>query len=239
MQRIATGHGALRMEVFKDGVSPRLRLYSEDRHLPGWSPQSVAVETEYPDGSRRRFSFVQREDFLESVEEIPEPHEFVVRLRLGHDGHDHDYDVEFTGDDHTHALQASVAMDVAVPDYKDPHELAHADDIRRRFASGKVTNGQILMLGLTGGLVPCSAAITVLILCLQLKKIALGVLLVLSFSIGLALTLIMSGVLAAVSVRYATKRLRGFGEFTRKLPYFSGGLILLVGLYIGYQGCTR
>lgn len=54
--------------------------------------------------------------------------------------------------------------------------------------------------------------------------------------IGLALTLVFSGVVAAVSIRHATKRWSGFGEFARKAPYFSGGLILLVGLYVGYQG---
>jgi hypothetical protein len=45
----------------------------------------------------------------------------------------------------------------------------------RRFSSRSVTTGQIVMFGLTGGLIPCPAAITVLLLCLQLKQITLGV----------------------------------------------------------------
>ena len=92
------------------------------------------------------------------------------------------------------------------------------------------------MFGLTGGLVPCPAAITVLLLCLQLKQFTLGVGLVLCFSIGLALTLVLSGVVAAVSVRHASKRWTGFGEIARKAPYFSSALILMIGLYVGYQG---
>ncbi|TCW78907.1 hypothetical protein C5O80_32120 [Burkholderia sp. SRS-46] len=32
------------------------------------------------------------------------------------------------------------------------------------------------------------------------------------------------------------KRWSGFGDFARKAPYFSGALILLVGLFVGYQG---
>ncbi len=48
--------------------------------------------------------------------------------------------------------------------------------------------------------------------------------------------MVMSGVLAALSVKHVSKRWNGFGEFARKTPYFSGGLILLVGLYVGYQG---
>ena len=67
---------------------------------------------------------------------------------------------------------------------QDAHELAHADEIRRRFASGNVTTGQIVMFGLSDGLIPCSAAIAVLVLCLQVNRIWLGVALVLCFMIG-------------------------------------------------------
>ena len=92
------------------------------------------------------------------------------------------------------------------------------------------------MFGLTGGLIPCPASITVLLLCLQLKKFALGATLVISFSVGLALTMVASGALAALSVKHVSRRWGGFGEFARKAPYFSGALISLVGLYVGYQG---
>jgi len=237
-KRIDTGHGVVRMEVFEDGVPPRFRLYEEGTRQHAWAPQSVSVETERPDGTVQKFTFMQRDGFLESAEEIPEPHEFVARLRLGHGDHTHDYDVEYTEHGHVHAVKDYAGLDVAAPGYQDPHELAHANDIRHRFTNREVTNGQILMFGLTGGLVPCPAAITVLLLCLQLKKVTLGAALVLCFSIGLALTLVFSGVVAAVSVRHASKRWSGFGEFARKAPYFSGGLILLVGLYVGFQGLS-
>lgn len=120
----------------------------------------------------------------------------------------------------------------------DPHARAHADDIQRRFAGREVTTGQIVLFGLTGGLIPCPASITVLLLCLQLKRIALGATLVLGFSVGLALTMVASGVIAALGVKHLSKRVGSgrFGELAAKAPYFSGGLILLVGLYVGWQG---
>jgi len=93
-----------------------------------------------------------------------------------------------------------------------------------------------VLFGLTGGLIPCPASITVLLLCLQLKKVALGATLVLCFSIGLALTMVTTGALAALSVKHVSRRWSGFGEFARKAPYFSGLLIVAVGLYVGYQG---
>ena len=236
-KHIDTGHGAVRLEVFEEGVPPRFRLYGESKHGHIWPAEQVEVETERPDGSRQTFTFAQRDGFVESEQEIPEPHEFVARLRLGHLHHSHDYDVEFTEHDHHHhALREYEGLDVAAPGYQDPHELAHANDIRRRFGGREVTTGQIIVFGLTGGLIPCPASITVLLLCLQLKKIALGATLVLCFSIGLALTMVASGALAALSVKHVSKRWGGFGEFARKAPYFSGALIALVGLYVGYQG---
>ncbi|CAJ0791826.1 Nickel/cobalt efflux system RcnA [Ralstonia condita] len=144
--------------------------------------------------------------------------------------HDHDHD---HGHDHGHGHEA---LKLASGEYQDAHERAHADDIRRRFAHRDVTTGQIIVFGLTGGLMPCPASITVLLLCLQFKKITLGAALVLCFSIGLALTLVASGALAALSVKHVSRRWGGFGEFARRAPYLSGALITLVGVYVGWQG---
>lgn len=237
VKRIDTGHGIVRLEVFEDGVPPRFRLYHEGRRGHVWSAEQVSVETERADGSRQVFSFLARAGFVESEQEIPEPHEFVARLRLGDAHHRHDYDVEFVEhDEHHHAIAGYDGLDVTAPGYQDPHELAHANDIRRRFADRTVTTPQIIVFGLTGGLIPCPASITVLLLCLQLKQITLGAALVLCFSLGLAATMVFSGILAALSVRHVSRRWSGFGEFARRAPYFSSLLILVVGLFLGYQG---
>lgn len=239
---IDTGHGVVKLDVFEDGVPPRFRLYQTDPKGHVWPAHEVQIETERQDGAKQLFTFVHRDGYLESEHEIPEPHEFTARLKLGHSNHSHDYDVEFT-EDHGHHhdnLYPSLSEELRVSgsEYQDPHELAHANDIRRRFTNREVTTGQIVMFGLTGGLIPCPASITILLICLQLKKVALGATLVFCFSIGLAMTMVMSGVIAALSVRHVSKRWNGFGEFARKAPYFSGGLILLVGFYMGYQGLS-
>ncbi|MCT7308279.1 MULTISPECIES: nickel/cobalt efflux protein RcnA [Ralstonia] len=237
VQRIDTGHGIVQLAIFEDGVPPRFRLTREGTRGTAWSAEQVQIVTERPDGSRQIFRFVQRDGFLESEQSIPEPHAFVARLSLGHEHHRHDYDVTFTEHDHDHDHGHSHGgLDVSSAEYQDAHERAHANDIRRRFANREVTTGQIIVFGLTGGLIPCPASITVLLLCLQLKKITLGAALVLCFSIGLALTLVASGALAALSVKHVSRRWGGFGEFARKAPYLSGVLIALVGLYVGWQG---
>jgi nickel/cobalt transporter (NicO) family protein len=169
-----------------------------------------------------------------------------------HDHHDHHHDHDH-GHAHHHghtnvrahhhehgqahpAIGGYQFFELVAPGYQDPHELAHANDIRRRFADREVSTAQIVVFGLTGGLIPCPASITVLLLCLQLKKLALGATLVLSFSVGLALTMVAVGAVAALGVQHAARRFSGFGELARRAPYLSGALILLVGLYIGYQG---
>ena len=149
-----------------------------------------------------------------------------------HDHHHHDH--EHHHHEHDHA--ALEGLEVNSKEYQDAHERAHANDIQRRFAGREVTNGQILLFGLTGGLIPCPAAITVLLICIQLKALTLGATLVVSFSIGLALTLVTVGVGAAVSVRQVAKRWSGFNTMAKRAPYFSSVLIGLVGIYMGIHG---
>ena len=235
VRRIDTGHGVIAVEVFEAGVPPRWRIRSERGHR--WEAADVSVTTERPDGTRQRFAFADRGDYLESVDTIAEPHEFLARVSLGHAGHSHDYDLSFVeGEGHDHLHEELRGLDVATGGYQDAHELAHANDIRRTFADRNVTTAQIVLFGLTGGLIPCPAAVTVLLLCLQLKEFTLGVALVLCFSVGLAITLVVVGVAAALSVRHATRRWSWFNTFARRAPYFSSILIIAVGLYVGAQG---
>ncbi len=235
VHHLDTGHGRARLALFEEGVPPRFRLYPEGAHGHDWTADRINLETERDDRRRERFTFIQRNGYLESEQVVPEPHAFTAHLQLGDAAHRHAFTLTF----HESGEPGHPPHDgLTLPDdgYQDAHERAHAADIRRRFAGRDVTTGQIIIFGLTGGLIPCPASITVLLLCLQLKKIALGATLVLSFSVGLALTMVVSGALAALSVRHVSSRWSGFGEFARKAPYFSGGLIMLVGLYVGYQG---
>ncbi|REM26201.1 nickel/cobalt efflux protein RcnA, partial [Mycobacterium tuberculosis] len=70
-------------------------------------------------------------------DEIPEPHEFTVRLSIAHGGHAHSFDVEFVEHGHGHD-HGDHGLDVSDPGFQDAHERAHANDIKRRFASRNV-----------------------------------------------------------------------------------------------------
>ena len=85
----------------------------------------------------------------------------------------------------------------------------------------------------------CPSAFAVLMLCLQLKEFTLGFALVLAFSLGLAITLVSVGSIAALSVRHATKRFKGFGEIARKAPYVSSVVLVILGCIIAAQGLRK
>lgn len=230
--QLDTGHGRVELSIFEEGVPPRWRLRILAGHA--WSADEVSVLTTRSDGQAEPFRFVDRGGYLESLDAIPEPHAFTARLSLGHAGHSHDYDLSFHEHDHTHADRDGLELPQA--DYQDAHARAHANDIRKRFSSRNVTTGQVMLFGLTGGLIPCPAAITVLLLCLQVKEVALGAVLVVCFSIGLALTLVSVGVAAAIGARQASNRWPWLNSVARRAPYLSSALIIVVGVYVGWHG---
>ncbi len=146
-----------------------------------------------------------------------------------HHHHDHDHD-------HDHDHHHDHGLDRSADGHQDAHERAHARDIQRRFADRTVTTGQIIVFGLTGGLIPCPASITVLLLCLQLKQVAMGALLVLCFSLGLAATMVSVGVVAALGLRHLESRWSGsFAALARRAPYASAALIAAVGAALTWQ----
>ena len=79
-RRIELGTGAVEIEVFEDNVPPRFRVRTDAGVLPAAS--DVTVETIRPDGGRQLFAFEDRGGYLESRDEIPEPHAFLAKFRL-------------------------------------------------------------------------------------------------------------------------------------------------------------
>ncbi|MCQ4190805.1 nickel/cobalt efflux transporter [Methylocystis suflitae] len=158
-----------------------------------------------------------------------------VHAHVHGDVHTHDGGVP-----HSHQEEEfeSELLDVDPTVYADAHEREHALDIERRFASRRVTTGQIILFGLTGGLIPCPASITVLLLCLQVGRIGLGALLVLCFSVGLALTLVLVGVAAALGMRHAASRWPGLEVLATRAPYVSGAIVAAVGAYTIAMGAA-
>jgi cation diffusion facilitator family transporter len=95
--RIVTASGVAVLEIFEEGVPPRFRLSAE----PGLSltAETSAVETVRPDGTRQHFVMADRGSYLESIDEIPEPHAFTAHVRIAGEHHI----VVFEEHEHAHA----------------------------------------------------------------------------------------------------------------------------------------
>ena len=128
-----------------------------------------------------------------------------------HHSHDHDHD----GLIHSHGG----TMHTHLP-------LGAGDD--------GITWSRLLALGVSGGLIPCPSAMVLLLAAVALHKTAFGLILVLIFSIGLALTLTCVG-LVFLYARKLFPKANGEGLWARLLPIGSAAVITLVGLLLCYS----
>ena len=87
----------------------------------------------------------------------------------------------------------------------------------------------LLAVGVSGGLLPCPSALVVLLAAISLHRIAFGLVLILAFSAGLALTITGIG-LVAVLARNTFRRIGFDGPLVRLLPAASALVILAAGL---------
>jgi cation diffusion facilitator family transporter len=122
---ITTSAGIVVLEVFEDGVPPRFRLRAEAE--PALTAQATSVEIERADGTRQHFLMRDQDGYLESVEEVPEPHAFTAHVRMG----ERDYPVLF--EEHQHA-----------------HESAHRDNNMRAAIVHVMADAAVSVLVIAG-----------------------------------------------------------------------------------------
>ena len=145
-------------------------------------------------------------------------------------GHTHDHEHGHTAD-HTHPHN-----DHSHGHPHEPHSLTHTHGGHTHThapVSGGVSPRALIGLGISGGIVPCPDALAILLLAASVGQFALGLGLVMSFSVGLAAVLISLGV-ALVKVKGALERgrLSSFSQsdlWTRWVPVASAAVVVLVG----------
>jgi cation diffusion facilitator family transporter len=129
-QRIATSSGVFSLSIFEDGVPPVFRLTSEPT-TQKLLPSALSVTTVRPGGSQQTFTFEERGGYLESKEEIPEPHAFKVIVRLP----DGEHTLEF--EEHAH-------------DHGDGHDAAHRDHNMRAAYIHVMADAAVSVLAIIG-----------------------------------------------------------------------------------------
>ena len=87
----------------------------------------------------------------------------------------------------------------------------------------------LLAVGVSGGILPCPSALVVLLAAISLHRVAFGLVLIVAFSVGLALAITAVG-LAAVLAKKAFARRSFDGLLLRALPAMSAAVILAAGV---------
>jgi nickel/cobalt transporter (NicO) family protein len=96
----------------------------------------------------------------------------------------------------------------------------------------------LITLGISGGLVPCPDAIAILLVAIAINRIFLGLALIISFSIGLAVILIVIGLLMVNGGRLFA-RMDFLNRLAPFMPVASALIVLLLGFGLTYGAVTR
>jgi len=112
------------------------------------------------------------------------------------------------------------------------HNHSHGHTHQHVPADGsKITWRGLVALGVSGGLVPCPAALVLLLGAISLDRLGFGMVLVLAFSVGLAIVLTVVGLLM-IYARKLFERRSFEAKMPRLLPVASASVITLAGLGI-------
>ena len=96
----------------------------------------------------------------------------------------------------------------------------------------------LLLLGVSGGIVPCPAALAILLAAASMGDIGKGLVLVLIFSAGLALALVVIGMLVVHSVRVAG-RFVDTERYAPRIAFASAVIVTLVGAVTLWSSFTH
>jgi len=127
---------------------------------------------------------------------------------------------------HTHGHEHS--------DHHHDHEHHHHDHESSHLPKGSVSIPSLVMLGISGGMVPCPSALVVLLAAISMHRILFGLCLIFAFSLGLASVLIVIGILVVKSTKFLMRSSQS-RKWVRILPVLSATAIILIGLGIAFN----
>ncbi len=123
-----------------------------------------------------------------------------------------------------------IAIGAAVFRSRFRHRRGHAHGHHHHHHEDEALSRRSLVaVGITGGLLPCPSALVVLLAAISLHRVPFGMLLIVAFSAGLALSITGIG-LVAVFAKQIFKRASFEGRLVRLLPAASALVILAAGL---------
>ena len=115
-----------------------------------------------------------------------------------------------------------------------PHGHHHDHPHDHEQPQAGVSRWHLFSLGISGGLVPCPEALVVLLMAVSLNRLVLGLIILVAFSLGLAVVLIAIGIAMILSGPLLS-RVSDRGWISRALPVGSAVVVTLLGAGIVYK----
>ncbi|TMK75210.1 MAG: high frequency lysogenization protein HflD [Actinobacteria bacterium] len=116
-----------------------------------------------------------------------------------------------------------------VREWRHRHAHAHGHQHEHSHAPADQSLRGLLGVGVSAGILPCPTALVVLLAAISLHRVGYGLVLILAFSLGLAVSVTSIGMLA-VTARRAFSRISFEGRVVRLLPAVSALVVLAVGV---------
>ncbi len=137
-------------------------------------------------------------------------HRHIRLFGKGDDHHNHDHH------HHSHDVQS--------------HQHSHDQESKIRSRPDRYDKWNLLLLGISGGMIPCPAAIATLLAAIGAGRTAEGLTVVVFFSLGLGLVMMSIGVILALAGDL-TSKLSNNTEFSRRMGILSAVIITTLGTY--------
>jgi ABC-type nickel/cobalt efflux system permease component RcnA len=169
---------------------------------------------------------------------------YMLRRRLAGHGHAHGHHHHHGLGGHSHDTGHSHphTHDHTEPGHAHPHEHTHEHPHDHPHDAGyshgsetQFSYRQLVTLGVTGGIVPCPAALVVLLSAISLHRVAFGLYLIVAFSLGLAAVLISIGMITVYARRVLARLPTDGPLINRWLPTASATAITCLGVGIAAQ----
>ena len=142
------------------------------------------------------------------------------RNKTAHE-HNHDHLKEH---DHVHPTKATSHS------HSHPETHNHSHTYHHHFYNPNSSIWSNIALGISGGIVPCPKAIVILLLAISVHKIALGIVIILFFSLGISAVLMTLGIIM-VKAGYLLKG-RFEGNKVQLIPIIGALVVIGLGVFL-------
>lgn len=156
-----------------------------------------------------------------------------IRPPAGH-AHDHAHGHAHShGHAQAHTHEHDPAPVARIPPHDSPLDGRTAQSTPAEAVPPVYSRWGVIGLGVAGGMVPCTDALAILLAAVNLGSVAIGMVLIAAFSVGMAAVLVALGVLM-VTAKGFVDRISTDNGWVRALPAVSGAILVCLGAWLTF-----